>query len=686
MQLRFVSVWVFGITVVMAINAEARVNVVVVRSDASESKAAPSRQVAPPPSATDAAKDAKIVIVDGIRDENGGGVEKLIDGNVPSQPDQPAENFFFASGNSGGRLLIDLGESIMIDQVNTYSRHPTTRGPQVYNLYASDGLDNGFQLEPKRKTDPKKVGWTLIADVDTRRMESDPGGKYGVSIFDSDGPVGEFRYLLFDMYRTENDDPFGNTFYSEIDVVASSVTPSDAPARVSSYTTSAGQKFTVDTSKSPALTEWADKELAPVVKEWYPKIANLLCGEGSTAPNSFDITFTPTMRGIAATGGTHIRCGEKWFRRNLQGEAKGAVVHELVHVVQQYKWPRQAEGTQTPPPGWLVEGIADYVRWFNYEPQSRGAEIRSPQAAAVRYDDSYRVSANFLNWVAERYDANIVKKLNAALREGQYREELWSEWTGKPVEELGKEWKLTIGSPISSEGSAKAIAAVAANAQTPERAVNKLTDQEAAEGWRLLFNGSDFSGWHNFGKTGVQPGWQVDDGSLACADPHNAGDLCTDDEFEWFELKLDFKISEGGNSGIMYRVSESGAAPWETGPEFQLEDNAKARDPIRCGWLYALYQPPNDPRTDKPIDATKPAGEWNDARLVISPQKCIHEINGVKYFEYVLGSDDFQGRVAQSKFRTMPRFAKIPRGVIAPQGDHGQVSFRNIKIRPIVKP
>jgi hypothetical protein len=99
--------------------------------------------------------------------------------------------------------------------------------------------------------------------------------------------------------------------------------------------------------------------------------------------------------------------------------------------------------------------------------------------------------------------------------------------------------------------------------------------------------------------------------------------------------------------------------------------------------LYALYQPPTDPKTGKTLDATKPAGEWNHILLLISPEKCVHEINGVKYFEYVLGSQDFKDRVAKSKFASMPGFAKYDKGYIALQGDHGQVCFRNIKIRPV---
>jgi Domain of Unknown Function (DUF1080) len=213
--------------------------------------------------------------------------------------------------------------------------------------------------------------------------------------------------------------------------------------------------------------------------------------------------------------------------------------------------------------------------------------------------------------------------------------------------------------------------------------INTLTDAEKAGGWKLLFDGQSFTGWHNFKKDGVGPGWQVKAGALVCVDPQNAGDIVTTDKFDWFELQLDYNISEGGNSGIMFHVTDDGGSAWATGPEFQLEDNAKAADAIRCGWLYALYQPPVDAKTGEILDATKPAGQWNHVRLVISREKCAHEINGVKYFDYVLGSDDFNARVARSKFGKMPSFAKATSGFIALQGDHGSISFRNIKLRPI---
>lgn len=227
------------------------------------------------------------------------------------------------------------------------------------------------------------------------------------------------------------------------------------------------------------------------------------------------------------------------------------------------------------------------------------------------------------------------------------------------------------------------LATTARFAVAAEAPINTLTAAEKAAGWKLLFDGQTFTGWHNFKQDGIRPGWQIKDGVLICADPHTAGDIVTTDKFDWFELQLDYNISEAGNSGIMFHVTDEGSRVWATGPEFQLLDNVKAADRHLSGWLYALYEPPVDPKTGQPIDATKPVGEWNHVRLVISPAKCIHEINGVKYFEYVLGSDDFKARVAKSKFGKMPFFAKSTTGFIALQGDHGSVSFRNIKILPL---
>lgn len=173
----------------------------------------------PAPAKDDAATKAKITLVDGTKDDNGGDVDKLTDGKLPAEQDEPAENFFFNAGTPGGRLLIDLGAPVNVKQVNTYSWHPNTRGPQVYKLYAHDGVKD---VDPKKAAtgDPAKAGWKLIAVVDTRPKDgTDPGGQYGVSIADTAGPLGKYRYLLLDCSKTESDDEFGNTFYSEIDVI-----------------------------------------------------------------------------------------------------------------------------------------------------------------------------------------------------------------------------------------------------------------------------------------------------------------------------------------------------------------------------------------------------------------------------------------------------------------------------------
>jgi len=420
----------------------------------------------PPPSRGDAAAKAKFAIVDGRRDRNGGGVDILQDDRIPTEADQPSQNFFFGAGTDGGRLLVDLDRAVEIKQVNTYSWHPDTRGPQVYRLFASQGTAADFNARPGKGTDPQKTGWKLIAAVDTRPKGGGSGGQYGVSISDSSGAIGKYRYLLFDISRTEGDDPFGNTFYSEIDVIdlqgpkvlpisvkePDSKEPAPKEQAIEVIEVDGGKyRITIDTSETPDLTKWVQEELAPVVKEWYPKIIKLLPSEGFKAPGRVSIQFSKDMRGVAATGGTRIRCAASWYRRNLKGEARGSVVHELVHVVQQYRRVRRSNSGATRMPGWLVEGIADYIRWFLYEPETHGADITRRNLSRARYDGSYRVTGNFLNWVTGKYDKNIVQKLNAAAREGKYSVDLWKKNTGHTVEELGEEWKKTLEKKLQGE-------------------------------------------------------------------------------------------------------------------------------------------------------------------------------------------------------------------------------------------
>jgi hypothetical protein len=174
----------------------------------------------PSPAKDDAAAKAKLLLVEGEADGNGADLSALTDGALPTEEDQPAANFFWNAGTGGGRFQVDLGSVIEIAQVNTYSWHPNTRGPQVYRLWASDGTESGFNPTPKTNVDLAKSGWKLITVVDTRSKEGDDGGQFGVSITDPRGSLGKFRYLLFDCYVTETADEYGNTFYSEIDVIA----------------------------------------------------------------------------------------------------------------------------------------------------------------------------------------------------------------------------------------------------------------------------------------------------------------------------------------------------------------------------------------------------------------------------------------------------------------------------------
>jgi hypothetical protein len=173
----------------------------------------------PSPSGDDAATKAKLTLIDGVMDGGSGDLHALVDGRLPKDEDDPGGNFYFRAGSFGGRIRMDLGATIDIASVNTYSWHPNTRGPQLYKLYAADGTDPKFALDPQRWTDPSTVGWTFFATVSTLPERGPEGGQYGVVVSNTNGSLGKYRYLLFDFYVTELNDDWGNTFYSEIDVI-----------------------------------------------------------------------------------------------------------------------------------------------------------------------------------------------------------------------------------------------------------------------------------------------------------------------------------------------------------------------------------------------------------------------------------------------------------------------------------
>ena len=168
------------------------------------------------PSNDDAAANAKLTLIDGDLDQSSGTLATLVDGRVPQDDDEPGGNVFFRAGSTGGRFRMDFTMPIDIARINSYSWHPNSRGPQLYKVYGADGSEPNFNLDPKRGVDPASCGWKLIALVSTLPDKGEDGGQYAASVSD----VGKYRYLLFDCYVTELYDNWGNTFYSEIDVIS----------------------------------------------------------------------------------------------------------------------------------------------------------------------------------------------------------------------------------------------------------------------------------------------------------------------------------------------------------------------------------------------------------------------------------------------------------------------------------
>lgn len=224
-----------------------------------------------------------------------------------------------------------------------------------------------------------------------------------------------------------------------------------------------------------------------------------------------------------------------------------------------------------------------------------------------------------------------------------------------------------------------------------ELPLNGLTEAEKRGKWQLLFDGQTTTGWRNYQSDKISDGWQVRDGALVRSGK-NAGDIITTEQYKYFELSLEYNISKEGNSGLMFHVTEDEQKPWQTGPEIQIQDNAAGHDPQKSGWLYQLYQPvkPNWAKqfeqqvgihTPEETDASRPAGEWNNIYLRIAPNQCEVALNGVSYYYFQKGDDDWKARVAKSKFAAFAKFGQAEKGYICLQ-DHGNlVSFRNIKLR-----
>jgi Domain of Unknown Function (DUF1080) len=223
-----------------------------------------------------------------------------------------------------------------------------------------------------------------------------------------------------------------------------------------------------------------------------------------------------------------------------------------------------------------------------------------------------------------------------------------------------------------------ALVAVTQSAILQSSIQSAIRNPQSARPWRPLFDGKSVDGWRGYKNAPVPSGWKVADGALVKDAP--VADIVSRDEFGDFELELEWKIGEAGNSGIFYRGTEEYEHIYWSAPEYQLLDDLKASDNktrLTCaGAAYALYP--------SPAGHLKSVGDWNATRIVARGAHVEHWLNGVKLLEYELWSPDWEAKVKASKFKDWPNFGRAKRGHLALQGDHqGSLGFRNIRIREI---
>lgn len=217
---------------------------------------------------------------------------------------------------------------------------------------------------------------------------------------------------------------------------------------------------------------------------------------------------------------------------------------------------------------------------------------------------------------------------------------------------------------------------------------NALSAAEKKAGWELLFDGKTTKGWTNYNRTTIGESWVVVDGTLmldAQKDENghwhapDGGDILTAEDYENFEFNIEWKISPCGNSGIIFNVVEDKKYrfPWQTGPEMQILDNACHPDAEysshRAGDLYDMIE--------CTMVTVKPAGEWNQVRLIKNNGKVEHWLNGEKVVSYEMYTDQWAEMIANSKFADMEGFGMAAKGKISLQDHDNIVWFRNIKIK-----
>ena len=237
--------------------------------------------------------------------------------------------------------------------------------------------------------------------------------------------------------------------------------------------------------------------------------------------------------------------------------------------------------------------------------------------------------------------------------------------------------------------AAAGLLAACSSTKTEETASSDSVEVAApAEEWVSLFDGQTFNGWSKYGGGEVGKAWKIENGELYLDAANkdgwqtgDGGDIVTNEEFENFHFKYEWKIAPNGNSGVIFLVHESSEYqyPWQTGPEMQVLDNEGHPDAKiishRAGDLYDLIVSSEE--------TVKPAGEWNQAEIVINQGKLDFFLNGVNIVSTQLFTPEWEALIAKSKFKDMPGFGKYKKGKIALQ-DHGDVvHYRNLVIKKL---
>ncbi|HSR14895.1 MAG TPA: DUF1080 domain-containing protein [Gemmatimonadales bacterium] len=219
------------------------------------------------------------------------------------------------------------------------------------------------------------------------------------------------------------------------------------------------------------------------------------------------------------------------------------------------------------------------------------------------------------------------------------------------------------------------LALVTGTAVAQETGMNTLTAAEKAAGWLLLFDGATLRGWRHYEPDRPLRGWAVVGDALTRTGP--GGDIVTERMYRNFELSLEWMVEPGGNSGIFYRAAPGSKNIYHSAPEMQVLDDERHPDgqsPLTsAGANYGLHPAPRG--------VVRPAGEWNQVRLLVNGNQVEHWLNGTRVVGYELGSGDWKDRVAKSKFAEWPEYGQAAEGFIGLQ-DHGdRVAYRNIRIR-----